>query len=768
MEMLNLYIKYRPMRIGWCVRSGNFDDLRTAMLLSHVLWGGRFNPIVPVENEALAVALVEAFRVDALYPIRDDPAIKAFVDKRKHVQWPILHRGIVVADDRYPQSRPFATVLDIYHALVRLHDEYVKDLPQPKLSACLYSWEQADPLGNVLLATLGAYPPVSDIRIDYAGMMKKALVAQEVAISSNAAVPSDLFQKIYPSKVTEYLLDKSGHGGWGWTEPGLYVGDSQDYGDVVTYWNLRAADIDLYFYDPTHKMRLDPLKDAWLGRLREWAGKSQGEHSWERRIAVWAKTRDVAIPTDVLAENTARCVADEHIWNGLNVTPPMMHFKERSVLAAVSDDDPPRATFQLPEKPFEDDSEFMNQHVVVSVHPLVDVAGESVTFSPPFIPELNEHYGREFYYAYNEARAEPSGVGIITTVTTDNLTVTALDVRELVQKTFAAFGVDATPSPAGRVTSRLIQQMGGLQGCRVFKIAGVRRLIEEHKPDQSFIRHKAIQLIGHDLRLGRKNYDRYEGLCLEYRPGWTQWTPEDALQYLLKKKVFVAGLEFRCPRCQLGFWCGLDDVRSEVRCEYCAARFDVTTQLKDRNWAFRRSGLFGRDDHQGGGMGVSVVLQQMDTALHRNMLFTTGMELSSNAHQINCETDLVVLHPEGDGRSGVVIGECKTRGNIEESDVVNLARVADALPKNRFDVFLLFAKFVPFSAEEIAVCKKAQDRGEPRVILLSDRELEPYRLYELAEKEYVMRHSYASSLKDMACATVEIYFNRVLKAEASL
>jgi hypothetical protein len=44
------------------------------------------------------------------------------------------------------------------------------------------------------------------------------------------------------------------------------------------------------------------------------------------------------------------------------------------------------------------------------------------------------------------------------------------------------------------------------------------------------------------------------------------------------------------------------------------------------------------------------------------------------------------------------------------------------------------------------------------VILLSDRELEPYFMYERAEKEFVIRPS-AISLEDMAQATQDIYFD---------
>ena len=117
MQMLNLYIRYRPLRIGWCVCAANVEHVRTAILHNHILWGGRFNPIIPVDDEQTALQLVESFHVDARNPVDDrDSGICAFTDKLSHLQWPILHRAIVVKDRTTPQSPSFATVLDIYHA----------------------------------------------------------------------------------------------------------------------------------------------------------------------------------------------------------------------------------------------------------------------------------------------------------------------------------------------------------------------------------------------------------------------------------------------------------------------------------------------------------------------------------------------------------------------------------------------------------------------------------------------------------------------------
>lgn len=39
--------------------------------------------------------------------------------------------------------------------------------------------------------------------------------------------------------------------------------------------------------------------------------------------------------------------------------------------------------------------------------------------------------------------------------------------------------------------------MAGLQGCRVFKIEGVRKLIAKYAPDQSFTRSGAVNVVPH-------------------------------------------------------------------------------------------------------------------------------------------------------------------------------------------------------------------------------------------------------------------------------
>jgi hypothetical protein len=537
----------------------------------------------------------------------------------------------------------------------------------------LFRWDSADPLADVLLATFGAYPSKAEIGIDYDAFIQKYLAAQVVNVPCNGALPQAANKEFTPWMLSGFELRRD-LAIRGRDEPGLYHGDSRDFRDLINFWNLRASGIDVLFYDPARVDRFHEITDHHLNFLRERSKDPTGREVG----AIWNKSHDVEIDLTPFGPDLMWSPLSLASWNGLNIRPPLMGFEEQAVLGTLSKNDRISATFELPPKPFFDDVMLHTQKVVVSVHPLVTT--ENVVLKPPYIPKLNEYYSRESYFIHDAVRSEHEGIGIITEVMTSNLTVHALDVRMLVKKLFEASGIAANASLAGLVGLRLIDQMGGLLGCRVFKIAGVRDLIRKYSPEKSFTRGGAITTIGRSDAFGKLHFTGYESLYIEGRVV----KPESAFNYLLKQGVFRAGLRLLCPNCELESWMHLDEIRTISRCEYCGKDFNITSQLKDRDWAFRRSGLFGRDDHQAGGIPVALTLQQLQTALHwRILAYTTGTELEPAGTNIEkCETDFVLLAESlREQILQVVIGECKGHGEITEDDVRKLALVADALSK---------------------------------------------------------------------------------------
>lgn len=761
MNTLSITVRYRPIRIGWCIRAEDFAAMRNAIKLTFTMWGGRYNPIIPIDNFEAASSLVRLFRVDVLWPVSDDEAIKEFIKRFPHLPNPFFQDELFIPysnDERSPQ------LLDIYHPIRRLHEEHFKNNPSPNTTVTIFEWQAEDPLADVLLTTFGAIPPTEVTGTDYLGLLKQQVSAETVVLNPKEPLPQLAGNVWSVSTFCHAFMQQHYSVLNHWGHPGIYVGNASDFDDIVTFWNLRATGTSLMFFDPNQTTRFEPNQTDWLKLLR---ARPKERFESDNSIAIWFRESMPEPDISMFGQGLRLRTAGNGTWNGLNIKAPCMYFSEGSALAAIGEDSSglPKLSFQLPTKPFNEDTYLYDQHLVVSIDPGIGLFGnDRATLQTPYVPELNEYFGRQYYFEWDKARVEPDGMGIISIASRSDLSLNALDVVELVKRVFSVTGIDAQPSKPGLIASRLIQQMGGLQGCRVFKIGGVRMLLEKFGPDTSFSHQCALQAIGKgDSVNGIFPISEYNNLFIESRPYHTQLRPHDVFSYLLKKGVYRTGLNFDCPSCLLEFWLSLDDVRPEVACEYCGHRFNVAPYLRDKNvWRYRRSGLFGRADNQEGAIPVILTIQQLHTTfLSREMLYAPAMTLESKSIAISkCETDFVTLAKSPlDGKIDIAIGECKTRKQISDEDVNNLRAIADAFPSERFNVYIIFSKLGSFSSEELARVRQLNNEYRRRVILFTERELEPYHLYERTAKEFnISRH--AASFEKMANITEQVFFSQ--------
>ena len=694
-----------------------------------------------------------------LYPVTEDDSVRKFIAKFAYLPNPLSESELFVKTD---SGRVITKILDLYHPIRHLYETHIKNNPTPAFRATLYNWHDEDPLFNVFLATFGGFPPKEQTGTHYSNLIEKTLAAEKVDLTSLSELPADSFSRATPNWISCLDLNNRPFFINAWATPGFYFGDATRFDDLVHYWNLRSASIELIFYDPAFSDRLGALKSGYIDALEQ----APRRHDLQEAVAaVWLNGRNPKVDLTTFGKNITKCEMDIVIWNGLNVKVPIVCFDDKAALAAIgTSSGKTTVSFPLPEKPSFKDPYRSFQHVVASVDFRIGLYGnEQETLAVPFVPQLNDFLGRECYYQWNKARVEPGGIGIIINTFQEDLTVSALKVSPLISKIFDIAGIRGGTSRAGLIASRLIQQLGGLQGCRVFKIPGVRELIQKYRPDQSFTRGAATQIIGQvDPNSGKPNFLEYEKLFIEPRAGRIKQKPEDALAFLVKRGVFRVGLGLVCPNCLLDFWVHLDEVRTKTACEFCGKEFDITAQLKDRDWRYRRSGLFGKESKQEGAIPVVLTLQQMHTVFSSDsMLYTTAMELEPKAASIKkCETDFVVVTQANlDGKVHIAIGECKNQQDISEDDVSKLRMVAESLEDIGIHAFIIFSKLSEFSSEELERCTGVNGKYRRRLILFTPRELEPYFLYERTSKEFEI-NEYVHSFDDMAEVTQKIFYDK--------
>ena len=610
--------------------------------------------------------------------------------------------------------------------------------------------------------------PTISGRFNYQEFLIQGFETTKFDLDPESPIPADTIDHPSISYLSRHALKRHYGTQTGWDSPGFFVGDATNLDDLVCHWNLRAADIALWFVDPAHLGRYAEIIPAWEEAMRRSVAH---RHEWDRRVAAWTRRENIEEARQPFVEmQLTVCPVSEHSWNGQNVRPPMMSFDQVSVLGVLGRErGQPKVSFSLSDKPFCSDSWFHTQHLVASISFIGGLYGEEkYTLKPPYLPELNEFYARSMYFQYNMLRIESERIGIVINATDSDAWLYALSIDDLFERIFDMAAYTIKLSNGGLITRQLISRLGGLQGARVFKIPGVRRLLRTHGPSASFTKKGALDLIGKkDPDNPEDKFSDHRDLHIEQRPRGTNLNPDDVFGHMVEKGLFRIGAELNCPSCRMASWVPLDVLKQRIVCELCGQEHDATRQLMSSVWHYRRSGLLGAQRDAQGAIPVALTLQQLETTLNGGLhegIYSPSLDLTKKDHVRNeCEVDFIWVIPRPyPKKTAIILGECKDQGPIKpeefKRDIENLRRVADALPHKRFETFVLLAKLNPFTLEEIEQAKTLNTEHLQRTILLTARELEPYNIYERTKAEFDI-DSFASTPEQMANTTAKIYFN---------
>ncbi len=152
MATVTLSVHHRPLRIGFLVEDGNVQQLLRAAELNTGLWGGIFNPIVPVKADLSGLErLVKAFRLDLLYPTAKSPVLSAAIAKIPWLPWSEL--SIRGAPEDCSADSLYLAALDV---LVIFQRYWETEFRSGGESACILpQWDSADPLAPIFPGPVG-------------------------------------------------------------------------------------------------------------------------------------------------------------------------------------------------------------------------------------------------------------------------------------------------------------------------------------------------------------------------------------------------------------------------------------------------------------------------------------------------------------------------------------------------------------------------------------------------------------------------------------
>ena len=543
-----------------------------------MLRGGIVNPIVPVSADLkTAERLVDLFCVDLLFGVGEDSHINAFKARHQYLIDPHNFRDSILYEDWHTERLRLA-YLDVISTIEQHWQAEIRHKPTEfRSNAALVRWIPEDTLANLFSLLFGFYPTDLNLLDDFDAAFLNGLKAHEVRIERDALIDGHLARRVSPIACTADGLIGGNRRPSG---DGVYIGDSDNFEDLVTFWNLRAAGGALTFFSPMHSARMRTYIEEHLQDLDE---RHDGTPNRPRDSIIVYYMRDHEADARAFADafQTARPKVLYNVttntWNGLNIRPSFFHFDYQKVLANTEESfNRPVVTFALPDKKFlpKDAPNTPDwQHLVVSLNFYGGMKGVEHTLRPPFLRQLNEFYSRAMAFDPWALRIEPEGIALIIDTRDTSAQLYPLGHRDLLLRIFELAGVKADRSQPGRLALRIIANMKEympLEACRVFKIRGVRLLLKTMRVEDERPWEAAMKTIAEE------QFGKFKELYIESRRE-RELKPHDALRFLVEKRILKPRLKLRptdwlfrrnttykCEECGLAFKHPDEGVRRHV------------------------------------------------------------------------------------------------------------------------------------------------------------------------------------------------------------
>ena len=755
MNTTRVYIKKRPVKIGFLIEEGNIDDLVEIAEINTLLWGGIYNPIIPINNsERLGEKLIKTFEVDTVISLKkDNIKINDFIKNKGYLKVGFELDGVFL-----DKSSTIFNYVDIRHLIYHIWDKIKNN---NKSNYYIVNWVKADPLNKLFSIDFGHLN--TEIFDDIKGMYLSDLSAKEININCGEVLCEDLEMPFNPIILTCKGLHKTYKNTYKYApyNLGFYFGNENSFIDLLNYWNIRACGYNIMFLPENHLERYKNIIFKRIKRLNESITELRGIHN---RIDIYYRNEKEDEIKKLFNDFNSKqeliyIKCNNEIWNGLNLKPVEYYFSEEAKLGIIEKAyNNLNIDIHIDEKIFKATHHIgLNQKYVVSVNTyLNDIDFPDYTLNIPNIPQLNKYFTRNISWSTCDIRGKGNSIDIITELNNDFFTLKPIMKFELIKEIFKNIGFDAEYSQAGIITKNIIEKFGGIQSCRVFKIRGVRDLLNSLTKDDfvtSNYINKKIILEG--------QFKEYEDLYIEPRKN-SKLTKEDVFNLLLKKNVLIPGFELICEKCNQKNWNSVNELKEIWRCNYCNSTNRIILQLKTKahlQLRYRKSGLFSKDNNQEGAIPVILTLIQLNSVLHslQSFIFTTSLNLTNNLFKR--EIDFCLLNTNKyDGEIEIGIAESKSEGgNIDIEDIEFMKLVRDKFQENNIECYLIFSKTSDqFTFDEIKLFEEELYKRDVPFILFTNKELEPYRPYDKYPKNKKI-NKFVFSLKDMAQNTSSIF-----------
>ena len=253
------------------------------------------------------------------------------------------------------------------------------------------------------------------------------------------------------------------------------------------------------------------------------------------------------------------------------------------------------------------------------------------------------------------------------------------------------FGFKAGLSEPGRIAKQVLRQLDETWGISLLKDVETLKYLNKMAGG---IRYRKFgdSIQEEQFEPKTKTSNDWESLmrCREKRFP----LPKITTKHFTDRKILSLGLSSTCPTCSTANWHSLGDVDFQVRCVRCLEIYPFPQgdlKKNNRNFSYRVIGPFATPDYARGSYATLLTYNLLNTLKfgHQSMSFAPGVDLNFNDGTPSCEIDFIAWisreHLSDTLEPDLLIGETKSFGEcdlIQDKDIARLKKVAKRFPSS--------------------------------------------------------------------------------------
>jgi len=687
-------IRLRPLKLAFLVYYNDMKGLLEAIKTNTFLWGGQYNPIIPIFKHCPKVWIERISRntrakdIIQGYLANFDPDFVVPIGRAKETHLDITDRKQIsieeITDGIKKEGLPkygigLREILDHY---VKTEFKYVRRKP---IHVCFPSFR--NPYSTFMASVFGILDKETSTALVkmFGSALNPECPSWNLVDYASGIKPDCTFLRRLSSLYIHRNLVNS------WDREIVFVMDAGIPLDIMDYWNLRALG-KIVLPVPAQAAREEsvkklvsdfiencfyPINDTVNNQATILKGRNLPKTDFENIVRDFGIARSSDRNESKYVIQHYPRLWNEWAWDKDHVLCCDVEGSTKEYSISGDEENTPLRTL---------DPEFIYPHFYCSEPRFANeirfkLYGNEPELLGRVIPEGDERMARAVgCIGIDEYRVSRNGIVHLANDKNGLMFLSLPKSEDLFREWFKQQGWEIELSSPGRLAKQMLKYLGG--------ILGISRIAQREVIDLLEKMEGGYQM-PHDAFIAEMSKIANKG---EFPRG-----VNDILKNFLEAKMFNLGLRVQCQTCTQHVWVPLNELNYTLQCTKCLGHFEIPQDYptKKLEWAYRTLGPFNQPNRA---FGVYSVLLTLRFFMKEHSYRVTPI-LSFNARKDNrgLEADLGLFLQQqmfGYSKRHLIFAECKTMNLLEKDDVDKMAMLGNEFPGSILVFAILRDSFV--------------------------------------------------------------------------